>query len=45
MYSNPCRTCENFCSLFPFPYSLLPVPCSLFPFPFAIGWAKRVWWF
>ncbi|NEO92697.1 MAG: hypothetical protein F6K56_21630 [Moorea sp. SIO3G5] len=25
-YTNPCRNCENFCSLF-------PTPCSLFPDP------------
>ncbi|NEO40484.1 MAG: hypothetical protein F6J90_30755 [Moorea sp. SIOASIH] len=31
---NPCRNCENFCSLFPTPCSLFPVPCSLFPVPF-----------
>ncbi|NEQ86337.1 MAG: hypothetical protein F6K26_41590 [Moorea sp. SIO2I5] len=30
--------CENFCSLFPTPYSLLPVPCSLFPVPFGIAY-------
>ncbi|NEQ61979.1 MAG: hypothetical protein F6K53_33030 [Moorea sp. SIO4A1] len=29
--SNPCRNCDNFCSLLPTPYSLLPAPCSLFP--------------
>ncbi|WP_293039604.1 MULTISPECIES: hypothetical protein [unclassified Moorena] len=29
--------CENFCSLFPTPYSLFPVPCSLFPVPFGIA--------
>ncbi|WAN69070.1 hypothetical protein BJP36_42705 [Moorena producens JHB] len=27
---------DNFCPLFPTPYSLLPVPCSLFPVPFAL---------
>ncbi|NEO47681.1 MAG: hypothetical protein F6K55_27610 [Moorea sp. SIO4A3] len=25
----PCRNSENFCSLCPTPYSLLPTPCSL----------------
>ncbi|NEO37292.1 MAG: hypothetical protein F6J90_13550 [Moorea sp. SIOASIH] len=32
-YTNPCRNCDNFCSLFPTPYSLLPTPYSLFPVP------------
>ncbi|WP_293027770.1 hypothetical protein, partial [Moorena sp. SIO3I8] len=33
LYTNPCRNCDNFCSLFPTPYSLLPTPYSLFPVP------------
>ncbi|NET82590.1 MAG: hypothetical protein F6J94_11815 [Moorea sp. SIO1F2] len=33
LYRDPCRNCDNFCSLLPTPYSLLPVPCSLFPVP------------
>ncbi|WP_293094731.1 hypothetical protein [Moorena sp. SIO3I6] len=27
-YTNPCRNCDNFCYLFPTPYSLLPTPYS-----------------
>ncbi|NEO40830.1 MAG: hypothetical protein F6J90_32655 [Moorea sp. SIOASIH] len=31
--SNPCRNCDNFCSLLPAPKSLLPTPYSLLPAP------------